>query len=151
MIKLRSVLLILAISLSSFSQAQQHFTNDQIEVQHVVVKMFEALSNRDSVLLIAYCSADITLFEYGQIWNIDSLINKAIILNTAVDFKRTNTFEFISTEIENDMAWVCYRLTSIITKDSKQTSVQWLETAVLAKKKNQWKVRHLHSTLIKRG
>ncbi len=144
-------LLIITISLSTLLQAQQLFTKDQQKVQKAVVKMFEALSNRDSVCLKAYCTTDITLYEYGQAWNIDTLINKAIIMNKATDFKRNNTFDFISTETNKNTAWVTYRLSSAITKDSKQTIVQWLETVVLAKQKKQWKVRHLHSTLIKKS
>jgi len=113
--------------------------------------MFEALSNRDSICLKAHCTTDITLYEYGQIWTIDTLINKAITKNTDADFKRTNSFEFINTEKDKNTAWVTYRLTSVITKNNKQTTVQWLETVVLANEKKQWKVKHLHSTLIKRS
>jgi len=145
------VLLIITISLSTFLQAQQGWTKDQQQVQQAVVRMFEALSNRDSLSLKAHCTADITLYEYGQVWNIDTLINKAITLNTAGDFKRTNTFEFISTETDKNIAWVTYRLSSAITRDSKQITIQWLETALLNKEKKQWKVKHLHSTLIERN
>ena len=151
MILKKIIFLIITISLSTFLQAQPLFTKYLQEVQQVVVKMFEALSNRDSVSLKAHCTTDITVYEYGQIWNIDTLINKAITMNTADDFKRTNTFEFISTEKDKNIAWVTYRLTSVITKDRKQTTVQWLETVVLANQRNHWKVKHLHSTMIKRG
>ena len=145
------ILLIITISLSTFLQAQQLLTKDQQQVQQAVGKMFEALSKRDSVSLKAYCTTDITLHEYGQIWNIDTLINEAIIMNTAVDFKRTNTFEFIRTETNKNIAWVTYRLSSAITEDSKQITIQWLETVVLERQNKQWKVKHLHSTVIKRS
>ena len=92
-------LLVIAMSLSPFLQAQHLWTKDQQQVQQAVVKMFEALSNRDSVSLKAHCASDITLYEYGQVWNMDTLINKAIVTNTAVDFARTNTFEFLSVDI----------------------------------------------------
>lgn len=144
-------LLVIAMSLSTFLQAQQLWTKDQHQVQQAVVKMFEALSNRDSVSLKAHCTSDITLYEYGQVWNMDTLIHKAITTNTAVDFARTNTFEFLSTETDKKNAWVTYKLRSSITKDSKHTTIQWLETVVLTKQKKQWKVKHLHSTLIKRS
>ncbi|CAN5727993.1 hypothetical protein BH10BAC2_BH10BAC2_15630 [soil metagenome] len=144
-------LLIIAIFLSTFLQAQQLFTKDQQEVQQTVIKMFDALSNRDSVSLKAHCTADITLYEYGQVWNIDTLILKAITLNQSADFKRTNSFEFINTTIDKSTAWITYRLQSVIIKDGKQVTVQWLETVVLVKVKKQWKVKHLHSTLIKRN
>lgn len=112
--------------------------------------MFEALSNRDSVGLKANCTADITLCEYGQVWNIDTLIMKAITLNQSADFKRTNSFDFINTTTDKTTAWVTYRLQSVITKDGKQATVQWLETVVLVNEQKQWKVKHLHSTLLKR-
>ena len=151
MILKKAFLLLITASLATFLQAQQLLTKDQQEAQQTVVKMFEALSKRDSVNLKAHCTADITLYEYGQVWNIDTLTHKAITKNTDPDFNRTNTFEFINTETDTHTAWVTYRLKSTITKDSKQTTIQWLETVFLEKQKNQWKVKHLHSTLISRN
>ncbi|MBK8520383.1 MAG: nuclear transport factor 2 family protein [Ferruginibacter sp.] len=146
----RVKLLLITLLLSATANAQT-VTTEQLAVQHTVIKMFDALSNRDSVSLKAHCTADITLYEYGQVWNIDTLILKAIALNQSADFKRTNSFEFISTTVDKKTAWVTYRLQSVILKDGKQTTVLWLETVVLAKAKKQWKVKHLHSTLIKRS
>jgi len=144
-------LLLIAFSISAIMMAQEQLSTSQQEIQQTVIKMFDALSNRDSVSLKNYCSADITLYEYGQVWNIDTLIVKAITQNQAADFKRINSFEFINTTTDKTTAWVTYRLQSAITRDSKQATVQWLETVVLVKVRNQWKVKHLHSTLIKRS
>ena len=113
--------------------------------------MFEDLSNRDSVSLKKHCTVDVTLYEYGQVWNLDTLILKAITQNQSTDFKRTNTFEFINTYVDKSTAWTIYRLLSTITREGKQLTIQWLETVVLAKEKKQWKVKHLHSTLINRN
>jgi hypothetical protein len=113
--------------------------------------MFQALSNRDSIALKSYCFPDVTFYEYGQIWNIDTLISKAITMNPSADFKRINTFDFISTETDKTKAFLTYRLSSVITKDYKETVIQWLEIVVLATQEKQWKVKHLHSTLIKRN
>lgn len=147
----RIILLIIIISLAPSLQAQQPLTKDQLQVQQTVVKMFEALSKRDSINLKSYCTTDITLYEYGQIWNLDTLINKAITMNTASDFKRTNTFEFISTQTDKNIAWVTYKLSSVIIKDGKQTTKLWLETVFLNKQKRRWKVKHLHSTLLSKS
>ena len=143
-------LLLPAIFSIALLQAQQSITSNQEAVQQTVVKLFDALSNRDSVSLKAFSTTDITLYEYGQVWNRDTLILKAITLNQSANFKRTNSFEFINTAVDKTMAWVTYRLQSVIIKDGKQATVQWLETVVLAKERKQWKVKHLHSTLIKR-
>jgi hypothetical protein len=145
------ILFLIAIVLTGQLYAQRQSTANQQAVQQTVVKLFQALSNRDSISLKAYSTADISLYEYGQVWNIDTLILKAITLNQSADFKRTNSFEFLQTTLDKNMALVNYRLQSVIIKDSKQTTVLWLETVVLVKKNKQWKVKHLHSTLIKRS
>jgi ketosteroid isomerase-like protein len=144
-------LLLLAIFGLAVLQAQQLTSNRQQAVQQTVAKLFDALSNRDSVSLKNYSTTDITLYEYGQVWNKDTLILKAITQNQSADFKRTNSFNFINTMVDKTTAWVTYRLQSVIFKDGKQTTAQWLETVALVKEKKQWKVKHLHSTLIKRS
>lgn len=147
----KTIISLIFFLFSTLLYAQKQLSKTEQSVQQTVVKLFEALSNRDSVSLKNYCTADITLYEYGQAWNIDTLIMKAITLNQAADFKRINTFDFINTTTDKTTAWATYRLLSAITRDGKQSTVQWLETVVLAKEKKQWKVKHLHSTLIKRS
>jgi hypothetical protein len=144
-------LLLIVFSISVIMMAQEQLSTSQQAVQQTVIKMFDALSNRDSVSLKAYCTADIALYEYGQSWNIDTLILRAITLNQSADFKRTNNFDFINTTTDKNTAWVTYRLQSAITRDGKQATVQWLETIVLVKERKRWKIKHLHSTLIKRS
>src|SRR4029079_9179923 len=90
-------LLLVAFSTSAILMAQEQLSTSQQAVQQTVIKMFDALSNRDSISLKAYCTADITLYEYGQVWNMDTLILKAITQNQSADFKRTNSFDFINT------------------------------------------------------
>ena len=148
---IKITLLLTTFLFSTVLMAQETLTSSQQEVQQTVIKLFDALSNRDSVSLKNYSTADITLYEYGQVWNIDTLILKTITLNQSADFKRTNSFDFINTNVDKITAWVTYRLQSVVTKDGKLATVQWLETVVLVKAKKQWRVKHLHSTLIKRS
>ena len=145
------MLLFIMICLTMSLQAQPSLTKDQEQVQQTVVKMFDALSKRDSVTLKTCCTIDITLYEYGQIWNIDTLIKKAITQNTTANFKRTNTFVFISTETDKNIAWVTYKLSSVIIKDGKQTTLHWLETVFLQKQKSEWKIKNLHSNLLNKS
>ena len=143
-------LLFIVLLLTTVATAQT-ITKEQANVQQTIIQLFDALSNRDSVSLKAHSAADITFYEYGQVWNMDTLILKAIVQNQSTDFKRTNSFEFINTTVDKTTAWVTYRLQSAITRDGKQLMLQWLETVLLVKAKKQWKVKHLHSTLIKRS
>jgi ketosteroid isomerase-like protein len=145
-------LLVFAFLLTGSVQAQPSpLTRSQQAVQQTVIKMFDALSNRDSANLKLYCADDVTLYEYGQVWNIDTLITKAITLNTATDFKRVNTFDFINTTVNKKTAWTTYNLQSEITSNGKQRIVQWIETVVLVKEKKRWEIKVLHSSLIKRN
>lgn len=144
-------LLILTIYVTTILQGQQLFSKEQQEIQQTVVKMFQALSDRDSMALKYYCSPDVSFYEYGQAWNMDTLIRKAITMNRSTDFKRTNDFEFLNTESNRTTAWVTYRLKSVITSGDSETDILWLETVVLARQGRHWKVKHLHSTMIKRG
>ncbi|MBD2705410.1 nuclear transport factor 2 family protein [Spirosoma sp. BT702] len=57
----------------------------------------------------------------------------------------------MSTTTDKTTAWVTYRLRSTIAKNANLTTVLLLETVALVKEKKRWKVRHLHSTLIKRS
>jgi hypothetical protein len=145
------VIIIFTLFVSVSVIGQQRPSVGHRELEQVVVKMFEALSKRDSIALKSSCTPDVTFYEYGQIWNLDSLIRKAIKTNQSVDFRRTNSFDFIYVESDETSAWLTYHLTSVITRDSKETVFHWLETVVLAIQNKQWKVKHLHSTLIKRG
>ena len=131
--------------------AQQQLTKDQQEVNQTVINFFEALSNRNSVDLKDNCTADILLFENGSIWNADTLILKAITLNTATDFKRNNSFDFINTTVADNTAWATYTLYSEIIRNGKQSTAQWMETVIVIKEKQKWKIKVLHSTLIKRN
>jgi ketosteroid isomerase-like protein len=145
------IFLIISISISTQLRAQKVFTSEQKEVQQTVINLFEALSSRDSISLKKYCAADITLFEYGNSWNVDTLILKAITLNTAIDFKRINAIDFISTEVNGNTAWANYHLHSEITRNGKQSDVRWIETVVAVKEDKKWKIKVLHSTLLQRN
>jgi ketosteroid isomerase-like protein len=144
-------LLFILLASSTVLKAQHTITNEQQKVQETVVKFFEALSNRDSIALKKYATEDIILFENGSIWNADTLIHKAIKLNTASDFKRTNTIDFIGTSVNKNTAWTSYNLLSELIRNGKKVTVQWMETVIVEKKKKTWKIKVLHSTLIKRN
>lgn len=142
---------LLAFLLVEQLHAQSLPPKEDQSVQQTIIQLFQALSNRDVEGLKTYSTTDVTFYEYGQVWNLDTLIAKAITRNQSTDFKRANNFEFINTTTDRTIAWATYRLQSVIVRDGKQTTSQWIETVVLVKERKQWKVKHLHSTLIKRS
>jgi ketosteroid isomerase-like protein len=144
------IAVVCCIPISSL-KAQEKLTDSHKEVQNTVIKLFDALSNRDSASLASYCTADILLFENGAIWNLDTLIAKAIRLNRAKDFKRVNTIHFINTNVDREMAWTTYNNRADIIQNGNHRSMQWMETVILIKEGSIWKIKVLHSTLIKRN
>lgn len=134
------------LSIISIVHAQEKLTTDQRDVQKTVINLFDALSNRDSILLKANCTADILLFENGQVWNIDTMMKAIISLKNLKDYTRINKIDFIHTEIHNDVAWVTYHNQADITANGKHRVVKWVETVILMNEKNRWKIKILHST-----
>ena len=142
--------LVIAISVTTLLRAQEPLSKSQQEVQQTVIQLFDALSNRDSVGLKLYCTDDIEIYETGAVWNLDTLVGIAIALKNVIDFKRVNTFDFINTAVNKNTAWATYNLHSVINGNGKQRVMQWMETVVLVREKKTWKIKLLHSTLIKR-
>ncbi len=140
-------LLFITILLSVMVHAQ-HVTGEERAVQQSIEKMFTALTNADTIALKLYCTGDVKFYEYGQIWTIDTLIQKVMQTKSITDFKRTNSFTFVNTTINKKSAWVTYYLESIITSNGKQEIINWQETVVLKREKRQWKIDVLHSTRI---
>jgi ketosteroid isomerase-like protein len=148
---MKRILLIITVSLisGSVAKSQEKLSDEQKVVQQTVIKMFDALSNRDSVAIKNYCAADVQLFEYGMTWNLDTLISKAVTLNQSPDFKRVNTIDFISTTVEKGVAWTTYNNQAEITQNGKHRSIKWIETVILVRESDEWKIKVLHSTYLK--
>jgi len=116
-------------------------------IEGSISKFFDGLSEINPDKLKAYTTADFILLEEGQVWNIDTLISKVTVPRNP-GIKRINKFQFIKTEQTGNTAWVSYHNTADFSLNEKQQTVQWLESAVLAKENGRWKIKLLHSTRI---
>ena len=137
--------LLISICIATSIHAQSFNQQEQI-VQQPIIKLFDALSNSDTAGLKLYTTRDVKFYEYGQVWPIDTLIHKMLLVSKAADFKRTNSFEFVSTTTNKNIAWVTYYLQSTFTRNGKEEIVKWMETVILIKEKKHWKINTLHST-----
>ena len=143
---MRKMNLLFLIMLLTASLDAQTLTQEQQAVQKTIENMFTALSQADTVALKLYVTDNVNFFEYGQIWNRDTIVHKAILGKTIPDFNRINSFQYVSTTIRQKTAWVTYYLQSTITKNQKKEIVKWMETVILIQTGNQWKINVLHST-----
>lgn len=63
------------------------------------------------------------------------------------EYKRTDVFDFRSVKIQRDLAYAIYFLkTDINDKKKGKRHVEFLESAILRRKGNNWRVALLHST-----
>lgn len=143
---MRKMNLLFLIMLMTASLDAQTLTQEQRAVQKTIENMFTALSEADTVALKLYVTDNVNFFEYGQIWNRDTIVHKAILGKTIPDFNRINSFQYVSTTIRQKTAWVTYYLQSTITKNQKKEIIKWMETVILIQTGNQWKINVLHST-----
>ncbi|MBX9785532.1 MAG: nuclear transport factor 2 family protein [Chitinophagaceae bacterium] len=141
----KNILVHLVLFISIASSAQK-LSPKGMTVLQSIENMFTALANTDTTAFKQSCTGDVKFYEYGQIWTIDTLIQKVMQSKSIPDFKRINSFEFINTTINNKTAWVTYYLQSAITRNGKEEMIKWMETVILIKEKTEWKITVLHST-----
>ena len=129
-------------------KAQTQSSNEQKEVNQAVLKFFDGIAALDAKMMQQYATKDFLLLENGAVWNMDTLAAKLSPLKT-MNFTRINRLEFIRTDIKGDIAWVAYKNTAEMIVNGRKANRQWLESAVLVKEENKWKIQLLHSTLVK--
>lgn len=116
------------------------------KVQNVLQNYFNAVADRSWDELKALSSDDMILLENGLEWNNDSLIQSMEKYWEGFDIQFT--LDFVSTNLDNNMAWIYYRNSANGVKDTIQAEINWLESAFFVKENNEWKLSFLHSTLI---
>ncbi len=139
---------ILLFSLTIKSNAQSN-TKESV-LQAVVINLFDAISVLDVEKTRTYCTSDIMLLENGEIWNFDTLaLRLTTVKNKATSFNRVNRLDFIETKIVGDIGWVTYFNEASIQMNGNNRKVKWLESVVLKKESNEWRISLLHSTVMK--
>jgi hypothetical protein len=121
--------------------------NAQIEngPQAAIESVFQALSTRDEVALRSFCTTDIIIVEDAKLWTIDTLVSY-IRKPVPHGYKRENTFKFLKTVLEGSIASITYENEARVFGNGKKYLIIWMETAVLVKEENKWKLKILHST-----
>ncbi len=137
----------LFILLSTFTLASRAQTDDQVRVQSVIIKLFEGIANYDNKAIGSQLTADFMLLENGRIWNTDSLLFALQPLRKKHG-KRVNKLEFLQTELRGRCATIIYRNTAVITVGDQSVSLHWLESAILTRDGQDWRIRLLHSTAV---
>jgi len=111
----------------------------------VVQRLFSAISAFDYTQMRAVATSDFQLLEVGEVWDIDSLISALRPVEN--QFNRRNYFAVIKVVTNGDIAWVSYWNKAVYESTETKTKT-WLESAVMIKTGNEWKLQMLHSTRV---
>ncbi len=128
--------------------AQTKPSAEALPVQQAITGVFDGFSALSLEKIMQHCTPDITILEDGVVWNADSIAT-AFKRMEGVAFKRVNSFNFMQTEVRGNTAWTSYFNQADMQINGTPRQVRWLESAVLVKEAGGWKVKVLHSTVIR--
>ncbi len=128
--------------------AQSKPAAEALPVQQAITGVFDGFSALSLEKIMRHCTPDVTILEDGVVWNADS-IAAAMKRVEGMDFKRVNSFNFLQTEVRGNTAWTSYYNQADLQINGTPRQVRWLESAVLVKEAGQWKIKVLHSTVIR--
>ena len=109
-----------------------------------VKELFAAMSNRDGKAMQETSTKDFQLLEHGEDWTMQKLIDAAKPKDKPSE--RKNFFKQIRARQQGNVAWISYWNKAEIRRNSKMRTLVWLESAVMVKQDDRWKVQLMHST-----
>ena len=137
-VKLVICLLVSMSSTSVFAQQESLFT--------AVQELFAAMSASDYAKMNTVVTEDFQLLEAGEVWDMDDLIEA--IRPAENRFERRNYFSVVKTVAGADIAWISYWNKAVMKNSERQREIAWLESAVVVKVQDIWKIQLLHSTRV---
>lgn len=141
-----TALLTLTMGVASSGQSTAA-SSEQAQVTEAVRSMFGALSAEDMPKLRAVIAPDFYAFEAGGRITSDALI-EMIKKAHAAGKVYTWTVNEPEVHIDGNMAWITYINRGSIKDASETKNVSWLESAVLRKEKDNWRIQFFHSTRV---
>jgi hypothetical protein len=109
-----------------------------------VKDLFAAMSKHDGKAMQETATEDFQLLEHGEDWTMQRLIEA--VQPKGKPFERKNFFSQIRARQNGDVAWVSYWNKAEIHSESGLRTIVWLESAIMVKEVDRWKIQLLHST-----
>jgi ketosteroid isomerase-like protein len=123
---------------------------ERMQVIESMTAMYSALGRDDSAGLHAVVAPDFHAFDNGKQFSADTLMSLIKALHAA-----GKVFVWTVTEpevvVEGKVAWITYVNKGSIQDASGLTALQWLESAVLRKQGDRWRIAFFHSTRVPSG
>ena len=109
-----------------------------------VKELFAAMSKHDGEAMQETSTVDFQLLEDGEDWTMQKLVDA--VQPKGKPYVRKNFFSQIRARQKGDMAWVSYWNKAEIRRENELRTVVWLESAVMVREQDRWKIQLLHST-----
>ena len=109
-----------------------------------VKELFAAMSKHDGKAMQETSTEDFQLLEDGEDWTMQKLVEA--VQPNGKPYVRKNFFSQIRARQKGDMAWVSYWNKAEIRRENELRTVVWLESAVMVRAHDRWKIQLLHST-----
>ncbi len=132
----------------STASRPENSENDQ--VVHVLVNLFAALRDNDSIKLHSIVTQDFYIFDNGVRLDADSALAMISKFKAAGKEFTWNVTE-PDVHIHGEFAWIAYVNHGSIKSGSMTQDQKWLESAVLEKQNAVWKLVFAQSTRIPAG
>lgn len=107
-------------------------------------ELFAAMSKHDGKAMKETATEDFQLLEHGEDWTMQQLIDA--VQPKGKPYERKNFFSQIRARQLGNVAWVSYWNKAEILRESELRTVVWLESAVMVREDDRWKIQLLHST-----
>jgi len=122
-------------------------SDDAADVQQAIKDNYAAYSGFDEQKYRATTTDDFVLLEHGEL--IDREGDVANMPKPDSGFRRKDHFSFNSVKVEDDFAYAVYTLRSEFYDDVRGArSREWIESAILRRVDDRWKMALLHSTRV---
>ena len=111
---------------------------------YAVQELFDGISTRNHEKISHNVSPDFQLLEVGEVWNLKDLITALKSIDPKIT--RRSFFKVIDYRVMVNVVTVSY-WNKAMMQNGQNTEVKiWLESAVLKKDNEQWRIHLLHST-----
>jgi hypothetical protein len=111
-----------------------------------VKELFAAMSKHDGQAMQETATDDFQLLEHGEDWTMQRLIEA--VQPKGKPYERKNYFSQIRARQNENVAWVSYWNKAEIRSETGMRTIVWLESAILVKELDRWKIQLLHSTRV---
>ena len=139
----------LAMGAAACAPAVSAADDDAAAVRRAVENVYSVFyQDRDKAKYRELLADDYLLLEHGELLDIEG--DMALMPPPGGGFRRTDAFDFRSTKVHGDTAYVVYFLKSDVTDEKGARHREWLESAVLRRSRAgaPWRMALLHSTRI---